>query len=172
MPQYATYGLACGGAILGAAILTLAASVFVIHTEDADADPENWGGAPSAWGRVEDKPGPVVGLAPAPVPQQQAQAPPPSDYSAQNPQFRAPGVQVAAAPGVQVTSAPPPGPRVPVEQILPQVRDFYRKYDAGKKDEDVVNISRWAAQNGLVALNKKLRDKYGADLETLRGPPV
>ena len=59
-----------------------------------------------------------------------------------------------------------------VQQITDMVKDFYAKYDPTKPAEDAENISKWAFQNGLPALNKKLRDKYGADLDTVKGPPI
>lgn len=57
-----------------------------------------------------------------------------------------------------------------------QLIKFYAKHDPKKTRGEVDNIAAWAKQNGLAAINKKLKDKYGADLSTADadtgGPPI
>ena len=54
-----------------------------------------------------------------------------------------------------------------------QLLKFYAKHDPTKTQKEIDGIATWGKQNGLAALNKKLRDKYGADLSGGDGgPPI
>jgi len=81
-------------------------------------------------------------------------------------------VPVAAVAKVDDSSAwssPNPMSSVPVaassgDPLMSQLTAFYGKHDPLKSKKEIEGIAQYANQNGVAALNKKLREKYGVDL--------
>jgi hypothetical protein len=96
---------------------------------------------------------------------------------AQNPTYRGPPASNMQVPGVVIagnTAAGGGGGGGSNNDLSAQLRAFYRQYDPKKTEADVATISAWGRQNGLQALNAKLRSKYNADLSgpADHGPPI
>lgn len=166
-----------GAVMLAFAIFVVVASVFVVYTERADERDQAWTSTLAAkWndpsvdgGRAEHAKAEHAAQerleraivdddddvhAPSSTrreQQQQHRAPPTASSSSQNPRFRP--VDVDAT-------------------LVARIRAFYRQHDdPDKLESDVVSIAMWALQNGVPALNKKLREKYGCDLDSDE-PPI
>jgi len=88
----------------------------------------------------------------------------------------APAPAPAAIPVAKVengwTAPPVSAYQVNANDFTDQLIKFYSKHDPEKTQKEIENISAWGKQNGLAALNKKLKDKYGVDLSSDQGPPI
>lgn len=63
------------------------------------------------------------------------------------------------------------------DKLFNDLLKFYAKYDTKKTPKDIDLIISWTKQNGISALNKRLRDKYKVDLsgttsKDMESPPV
>jgi len=88
---------------------------------------------------------------------------PPASSAKDQPLLKSP----APAATLKCPSSRPPVNSAVANDIADKLTKFYITYDPSKTPKEIQAIAVYGAENGIEALNKKLRKKYGTDLSVL-----